>query len=180
MEFNQNEPVTEEVINALKNASFMTFAEEENVTISKNEYKDLLIAKGKAEALEKTLSPNSPEESDSGFEVSLHFDDEKINKRTQLILKDYFSNPQKLLIRELKYCAKRPAAPIETYSIKGISSLIRSEEQLEFWITIPIETMYARGKLVRMSGCNVSILVEGVPALKMTGSYANLVIKRSD
>lgn len=48
MEFNQNEPVTEEVINALKNASFMTFVEEEKITISKNEYKDLLAAKGKA------------------------------------------------------------------------------------------------------------------------------------
>lgn len=56
MEFNQKEPVTEEVINALKNASFMTFAEEEKITIRKNEYKDLLAAKGKAEVLEQILS----------------------------------------------------------------------------------------------------------------------------
>ncbi|MFU7538781.1 hypothetical protein [Enterococcus casseliflavus] len=56
MEFNQNEPVTEEVINALKNASFMTFVEEEKITISKNEYKDLLAAKGKAEVLQQILS----------------------------------------------------------------------------------------------------------------------------
>lgn len=56
MEFNQNEPVTEEVINALKNASFMTFVEEEKITISKNEYNDLLAAKGKAEVLEQILS----------------------------------------------------------------------------------------------------------------------------
>lgn len=56
MEFNQKEPVTEEVINALKNASFMTFAEEEKITISKNEYKDLLATKGKAEVLEQILS----------------------------------------------------------------------------------------------------------------------------
>nr|DAK68182.1 MAG TPA: hypothetical protein [Caudoviricetes sp.] len=56
MEFNQKEPVTEEVINALKNASCMTFAEEEKITISKNEYKDLLAAKGKAEVLEQILS----------------------------------------------------------------------------------------------------------------------------
>lgn len=56
MEFNQKEPVTEEVINALKNASFMTFAEEEKITISKNEYKELLALKGKAEVLEQILS----------------------------------------------------------------------------------------------------------------------------
>lgn len=56
MEFNQKEPVTEEVINALENASFMTFAEEEKITISKNEYKDLLATKGKAEVLEQILS----------------------------------------------------------------------------------------------------------------------------
>jgi len=56
MEFNQNEPVTKKVIDALKNASFMTFVEEEKITISKNEYKDLLATKGKAEVLEQVLS----------------------------------------------------------------------------------------------------------------------------
>lgn len=56
MEFNQNEPVTKEVIDALKNSSFITFAEEEKITISKNEYKDLLATKGKAEVLEQILS----------------------------------------------------------------------------------------------------------------------------
>lgn len=56
MEFNQNETVTKEVIDALKNASFMTFVEEEKITISKNEYKDLLATKGKAEVLEQILS----------------------------------------------------------------------------------------------------------------------------
>lgn len=56
MEFNQNEPVTKEVINALKNSCFIAFAEEDKITISKNEYKDLLAAKGKAEVLEGILS----------------------------------------------------------------------------------------------------------------------------
>lgn len=176
MELNKNKTVTNKMFEELNDVSSTTFAVEENVTISKNEYKDLLIAKGKVEVLENILSnleslnfaemnvfPNF-EKSDKRLEVSLHFDDLKIKRGLQLVLEKEFRRPLELLIRELEYCTKKSAMPIETYSSNGIKSLILSEEQLEFWITKPDETMYARGRLISKLDNKVAIFVDGVPA----------------